>query len=247
MSDASDSLTPPPALGGGPIARRKTYELVADRLVELIGARSLRSGDQLPTERELTESFGVGRSSIREALRMLESQGVIRPGTGGAFTVASAGNTLNSSLRLLLSLDEVQVHEVFELRIILECEAAALAAARRDAVHLELMDAATTAMEESLTSGSELDFIEGDLQFHLAIAEASANRLVLHSMQAVRDVIRRALVSIFHIPHSPERAIGEHRDIRAAIADADAERARSAMRAHLVRVETDVDKGAMNG
>src|SRR5690242_14132312 len=60
-----------------PISRRKTYELVAERLLEEIGAGRLKPGDRLPTERELTQSYGVGRSSVREALRMLESQGLV--------------------------------------------------------------------------------------------------------------------------------------------------------------------------
>jgi len=79
----------------------------------------------LPPERELTESFGVGRSSIREALRMLESQGVISAVNGGSFVVAEAANPLNSSLRLMFTLDDrTGIHDLFELRRILEVEAA---------------------------------------------------------------------------------------------------------------------------
>src|ERR671921_497865 len=89
-----------------PVDRRKVYEQVAEQLLSQIGARHLKTGDPLPPERELTESFGVGRSSIREALRMLESQGVITSVNGGAFVVADAANPLNSSLRLLFTLDE---------------------------------------------------------------------------------------------------------------------------------------------
>ena len=100
-----------------PIARRKTYELVAERLVALIGDRSFQPGDQLPTERELTASFQVGRSSVREALRMLESQGVIHAANGGAFVVADAANPLQNSLRLLFALDDqAGMHDLFELR-----------------------------------------------------------------------------------------------------------------------------------
>jgi DNA-binding FadR family transcriptional regulator len=90
-------------------------------------------------------------------------------------------------------------------------------------------------------------FIEADLRFHLAVAEATGNRMVLHSMQAVRDVVRRALMTVFVIPQSPESAVVEHRAIRGAIAAGDAARAREEMRHHLVRVETDVEKGVRNG
>jgi GntR family transcriptional repressor for pyruvate dehydrogenase complex len=231
-----------------PIARRKTYELVAERLVALIGDRSFQPGDQLPTERELTASFEVGRSSVREALRMLESQGVIRSANGGAFVVSDAAYPLNSSLRLLLTLDEsTRLHDVIELRSILECEAAALAAERHSPDHLTYMDWAITEMTKGLEKTEGDAFIDADLHFHLAIAEATGNRVLLHSMHAVRDVIRRMLMTVFHLPGSAARAIEEHRAIRAAIAAGDAPRARDEMRAHLARVELDVQTGGGDG
>lgn len=239
----------PSRLSAEPIARRKTYELVTERLVAMIGKGTLQPGDPLPTERELTEGFQVGRSSVREALRMLESQGVIRAANGGAFLVAEAVNPLNNSLRMLLALDErAGIHDLFELRRILECEAAALAAERRSDEHLQEMDVAIAEMASSLEGADGGNrFVDADLRFHLAVAEATANRLVLHSMGAVRDVARWALATVYDIPNSPERAVGEHRAIRAAIADGDTDRAREEMRSHLSRVETDVEKGVVHG
>jgi GntR family transcriptional repressor for pyruvate dehydrogenase complex len=232
-----------------PLERRKVYEQIAEQLLGQIGARRLKPGDSLPPERELTESFGVGRSSIREALRMLESQGVITSVSGGAFIVSDPATPLNSSLRLVFSLDErAGLDHLFELRRILECEAAALAAERRSEAHLEEMDAAVAEMDASLGDLHAAErYIDADLRFHLAVAEATGNRLVLHSMQAVRDVVRRALLTIVMIPGSPESAVVEHRAIRAAIAAGDPGSAREEMRAHLARVQADVEKGAGNG
>lgn len=248
MTDAmADSV--PNAVPAEPIARRKTYELVAERLVDMIGQGALRSGDALATERELTERFAVGRSSVREALRMLESQGVIRAAGSSSFVVAEAMNPLNSSLRMLFALDErTGIHDLFELRRILECEAAALAAERKMPEDLAEMDAATEEMAAALADSGLADgFIDADLRFHLALAGATGNRLVLHSMHAVRDVLRRALLTVYRIPQSPENAVGEHRKIREAIAAGDAVRARDEMRAHLDRVELDVHKGGGDG
>ena len=90
-------------------------------------------------------------------------------------------------------------------------------------------------------------YIDGDLRFHLAIAEATQNGLIIHSMRALRDLIRRALTSIFTIPESPERSHEQHRAIRAAIAAGDPEPARAAMRDHLVRVESDVRQALAGG
>ena len=232
-----------------PLERRKVYLQIAEQLLAQIGSRHLKPGDPLPPERELTQSFQVGRSSIREALRMLESQGVIASANGGAFVVAEAANPLETSLRLLFRLDEqTGMHDLFELRRTLECEAAALAAERHATEHLEEMDVAIEEMTGSLEGTGDGDaFIDADLRFHLALAGATGNRLILHSMQAVRDVLRRAISTVYHIPQSPERAVVEHRRIRAAIAAGGAAQARAEMHDHLARVEADVQKGVLHG
>jgi len=226
-----------------PIERQKVYELIADQLLRRISERQLNPGDPLPTERELTQAFRAGRSSVREALRMLESKGVIENRGNGTFVVAGYANPLNSSVQLLLNLDQATMLDVYELRRILECEAAALAAERHTDAHLVLMDAAIAEMAAALASENSdrgARYIDADLRFHLAIAEATRNGVVLHTMDALRGVIRRALMSIFLIPESAERSFEQHRAIRTTIAERDATAAREAMRAHLVRVESDV-------
>ena len=247
LSDSHPSMRS--ATSYQPVERRKVYAQIAEQLIGQIGSRRLKPGDVLPPERELTQTFQVGRSSIREALRMLESQGVIAPANGGAFVVAGAANPLESSLRLLFALDEeAGMHDLFELRRIVECEAAALAAERHAEADLAAMDASIDEMADSLTPSGDADrFIEADLRFHLAVAAATGNRLVFHTMQAVRDVLRRALTTVYHLPQSPESAVVEHRGLRSAIATGDASRAREEMRLHLARVESDVQKGVLHG
>ncbi len=171
---------------------------------------------------------------------MLESKGLIESAGNGSFAVSTFRNPLNNSLKLLLSLDEANMREIYELRRILEAEAAALAAERRGSADLDEMEAAIADMAAGLETDRADAYIDADLRFHLAIAKASGNRLVLHSMHALRDLIRRALMSIYLIPSSPERSLEQHRLIRSAIAAQDADRARDEMRAHLVRVEADV-------
>ena len=231
-----------------PIERQKVYELIADQLLRRIGERHLRPGDALPTERELTAAFGAGRSSVREALRMLESKGVIEDFGNGAFVVAGYANPLNSSLQLLLELDQATMRDVYELRLMLECEAAGLAAERHGEQHVAVMDEAIAEMEAALAGGDDADrYIEADLRFHVAIADATRNGVILHAMGAVREVIRRALTSIFRIAGSPQRSLEQHRAIRDAIAARDAESARREMRAHLLRVESDVNDALAAG
>jgi GntR family transcriptional repressor for pyruvate dehydrogenase complex len=221
-----------------PIERRKTYELVAERLREEISSRVLEPGDLLPPERELVAAFGVGRSSVREALRMLESRGLIESNGAGTFTVARLSNPLDHSLNLLLEAEETDVGELFEVRRILEGECAALAAARRARGHLDSMSEAIDAMVEGL--GSEQGFIDADLWFHMTVAEASGNRVARYLMQAIRGLLQRALSSVYHVPGSPNRAIEAHRLILEAIRDRRPDVARARMHEHVESVERDI-------
>lgn len=221
-----------------PVERRNTYELIAENVLALITERRLKPGDPLPTERELTQSYGVGRSSVREALRVLESKGVIRSNGKGSFAVAEYGNPLNHSMNLLLTLQEADLHDLFEVRRTLEVEAAALAATRRTDDDLARMARAIEEMQAGLDS--EERYIAADVRYHLAIAEATRNRISLHLMHAIRDLLHRALASIYHIPRSAERSLEQHETILDAIRARDADRAREAMREHLTRVEGEV-------
>jgi len=228
----SDNLT------AGPIERRKTYELVAERLLGLIAARSLEPGASVPAERELVEAFKVGRSSVREALRMLESRGLIQSRGNGSFVVSEFGNPLHESLALLVSVDEADERELFEARRIIEGETAALAAERRNPGHLAQMAASIDAMEHGL--GSETTYIGADLAFHLTVAEAGGNRVVSHLMHALRGQVQRALGTAFLVPGGPQRSIEQHREILAAIEARRAGEARRVMHDHIQRVEREI-------
>jgi GntR family transcriptional repressor for pyruvate dehydrogenase complex len=221
-----------------PIERRKTYELVAERLTDEISSRVLQPGDLLPPERELVASFGVGRSSVREALRMLESRGLIESNGAGTFRVAGLSNPLDHSLTFLLEAEEMDVAELFEVRRILEGECAALAAARRKREHLDRMSDSVGEMAEGLSS--EQSFIDADLRFHMTVAEASGNRVARYLMQAIRGLLTRALASVYHVPGSPNRAIEMHQLILEAIRDRRPDVARARMHEHVESVERDI-------
>ena len=226
------------------IVRERTYDLLAQRLIDLIASRQLGPGSPVPTERELAATYAVGRSSVREALRILESQGVLTPGAGGTLVVAEPPRPLSRSLRLVMALAPADVRDLFELRRILEVEAAAAAAWRRTAAHIGMMRSAVEAMAASLEAGNAGAYIDADVRFHLAIAEATGNHLVEACMDAVRDVLHDALLAVFEIPLSAARAVDEHRAILDAIDSRDVDRAQTAMRAHIDRVQSDLAGGA---
>lgn len=220
-----------------PIERRKVYELVAERLTTQL--EELGPGDALPPERELMQQFAVGRSSVREALRMLESRGLIESRGSGAFVVSEWRNPFTDPLGMLLASSEGDVHQLFEVRRILEGETAALAAVRRTDEQLELLVATIAEMETGLSS--EERYIAADIDFHLILAEATGNRFVVHLMHAIRDQLRLAFGTVFHVSGSPESSVAEHRAVAEAIARRQPAAARERMNQHISRVEAGFD------
>jgi GntR family transcriptional repressor for pyruvate dehydrogenase complex len=222
-----------------PIERRKVYEQVSELLGAQIG-RTLRAGDALPTERELAEGYGVGRSSVREALRMLESRGLIESRGSGTFVVAPFRNPFRQSISAVLVGEEIDRRQLFEVRRMLEAEAAALAAQRRSPDDLGHMRETTQAMERAIDSAD--DYIAADIRFHLMIAEATGNRLILHLMEAIRERLIASFGTVYRFPGGPLRSIAQHRLITDAIAAQDADRARELMTDHIQRVEHELEQ-----
>jgi GntR family transcriptional regulator, transcriptional repressor for pyruvate dehydrogenase complex len=220
-----------------PIERRKVYEQVSERLEAQLGT-ALKAGDALPPERELAERYGVGRSSVREALRMLESRGLIESRGSGTFVVAAWRNPFQEPLSVVVAGDDVDRAQLFEVRRLLEAEAAALAATRRTIDQLNLMYKTTEDMEIELDSAER--FIAADIRYHLVIAEATGNRLLLRLMQAIRDSLTEMFGTVFKFPGGPERSVAQHRLINEAIEAQDAERARRLMTEHILRVEQEL-------
>jgi GntR family transcriptional repressor for pyruvate dehydrogenase complex len=225
-----------------PIGRRRVPELLAGTLVDRIVDGALAPGALIPTERELTEAFRVGRSSVREALRILESRGLIAGDGRGRFVVAQPTEPLHRSLELLLTLDGGDFSELFEVRNIIEVESAGLAAVRRTEIDLEALGDAVAAMDVALDAADR--YVAADLRFHVGIARATGNRITAHLMHAIRDLLARALVEIFRIPGSAESSAEQHRRILDAIAAGDPDTARRAMREHLTKVEDEVRAAA---
>jgi GntR family transcriptional repressor for pyruvate dehydrogenase complex len=211
------------------------YELVAERLEARIGD-GLAAGDVLPPERELMEQYAVGRSSVREALRMLESRGLIESRGHGTFVVAAPRNPFSDGLGMLLAGGQTDLQQLFEVRGVLEGEIAALAAERRSDEQLARLRAAVDAMDHGLAA--EETYIAADIDFHLALAEATGNRFVVHLMDAVRDQLLAAFGTVFHVPGSPALSVAEHRAIADAVEARDAAAARERMNLHIGRVRT---------
>jgi DNA-binding FadR family transcriptional regulator len=205
-------------------------------------------GERLPSELELARELGVSRGVVRELLRSLEDRGAltIRPGRGARVEPISNWNVLDAEVLEALMPTPASIPVLthyLECRRILETEAAALAAERASSNELSSMADAFSRMSE-LAVLSETDeedehsFHEADIAFHGAIFRASGNQV----LPRVVEPIQRAMATVrpqlaLHPEHRLRTTLPEHKAILAAIADRDADRARTAMREHLSTVE----------
>ncbi|MFI5684410.1 FadR/GntR family transcriptional regulator [Streptomyces sp. NPDC051636] len=223
------------------------------RIEDQILAGNLGVGDRLPPERELVELLGVSRAAVREALRVLEAQGVLRSrvGTGpGSGSVISAmpSNGLTQLLRLHMALANFPLDDVVEARATLERASARLAAGHASQEDLSRIREPLVRMDDKAL-GREL-FNDYDTAFHVAIAEAGGNRLMADMTVAVRNAVRRTLLTVFHKIADWEpiavRLRADHHAIYNAIATGDVERAGDLVEQHIRGFHDDVVRKALN-
>ncbi len=217
----------------------RLYEQIVQQVEESIVKGSLKPGDQLPPERELAEEFGVSRTAVREAVKALREKGLVEAYPGrGTFITDGTSHAIRQSLDRMSKIGQPEGSAFLaEVRAILEPEIAALAAARATEQELAQMREPVTVMDEA---GDDADaFIEADLDFHLALAEAAANPLILSLIDSIVALLREQRIGVFHVEGGPERGQYHHKRILEAIERHDPEGARKAMRAHLEQVKQD--------
>jgi len=219
---------------------RVAYLEVANRLREQILAGHLSAGDRLPTEAELCDRFGVSRSTIREALRMLSSQRLVKTsrGVGGGSSVAhirhdDVTDLLRDSIVLLTQTEGASVGELLEVRELLEVPAARLAAVRRSEVQLTRLRAT---IPHSLDDVDLRLIFEVNRSFHDVLLESAGNRLLrvvtepLFTVMQTRFLRDRASIEFWH------QVMREHASILEAIEAGDPEQAGHQMEDHLIHL-----------
>lgn len=217
----------------------RLYEQIVQQIEESIHSGQLKLGDQLPAERELAQQFGVSRTAVREAVKTLREKGLVEayPGRGTFITNNSSHSIWHSLDRMIREgQPEAMVHLV-EVREILEPEIASLAAMRSQKDDITAMREAVDAMEHSQTEPEA--FIEADLDFHLGLAEAASNPLILSLIDSIVGVLREQRMGIFAVEGGPQRGQYHHKKILEAVQHRDATGARESMRAHLRQVRED--------
>lgn len=212
-----------------PLKEDLTTQLVA-KFKELISQGVLTAGVKLPPERELAQKFGVSRSSLRHALKVLDIMGVLTQRVGdGTYLTTSAARILSEPLEFLVLLDGISLSELAETRLIVEPELAARAAERATTEDLAVLRQSLKVLE---TESDERKLIEADLAFHQAIFQASDNRLcerlfsLIHRSMMTSIALTSQLVDWNH-------TLSFHRPIYNAIDRRDSKEARHSMIEHL--------------
>src|SRR6266852_1896818 len=233
----------PSSAGGKPVYKlvrtSRLYEQIVQQIEESIVKGDLKPGDQLPAERELAQRFGVSRTAVREAVKALREKGLVEAYSGrGTFITDGTSQAVRQSLDLMVKIGQPEGSQYLaELRAILEPEIAALAAARAQESDLATMREAVAVMDRA---GRDPDaYIEADLDFHLSLAEAAANPLILSLIDSIVGLLREQRMKIFKVSGGPERGQVHHKRILEAMERRDPERAREAMKAHLEQVRED--------
>ena len=237
---------PPPAASGAasastpmeiaPIKSTRIYEEIVRQIKSMIAEGRLKSGDQLPPERDLAEKFLVSRTSVREALRALESVGLIeiRPGEG-TFVREISVEALVEPLALVLLSQREMIGELFEARRLLEPTIAGLAARRATPDEIHEMERILEEQAKAIAAGNT--GLAQDAAFHAAIGTAAHNRAITRIVHAVMDLLGQSREESIGTPGRPTRSHEDHRRILAAIRTRDAAAAERAMLDHVVAVE----------
>jgi GntR family transcriptional repressor for pyruvate dehydrogenase complex len=217
----------------------RLYEQIVQQVEESIVKGSFKPGDQLPPERELAQQFGVSRTAVREAVKALREKGLVEAYPGrGTFITDGTSYAIRQSLDRMVRIGQSEGSGyLVEVREILEPEIAALAATRADDENLASMREAVAVMDAARRDSDA--FIEADLDFHLALAEAAANPLILTLIDSIVGLLREQRTRIFLVEGGPERGQYHHKKVLDAVEHRDPIGAREAMKAHLRQVRED--------
>jgi len=221
------------------IKKTRIHEEVVAQIRELISQGRLKAGDQLPSERELSETFKVSRTSVREALRTLETKGLIISRTGmGNFVADLPIEALIAPLATLLIEEKTALADIFELRKLIEPHIAALAAERATKDDVDRLKRILARQGEAVDRGET--GVEADAELHFAIGQATQNQAFEKLVSGLMEILSQSREESLQTPDRRRASIESHRKILSAIERHDKTRAQKAMLHHVEQVEENV-------
>jgi DNA-binding FadR family transcriptional regulator len=224
-------------------SRPPLHKEVADIISEKIISGEFPEKSFLPPERELCETMGVSRTVIREAIKFLESRGLVRIERGLGMIVQEAQSApVTENLKLLLRRRGHVIEDLLEVRKMFEVGVAGLAAARRTETNLAAMAQSLKIMQEK--PGEPEGYVDADVEFHAELARASQNPVVVALLEPLRDLLKESRTQSFAGPKMVKVRHRQHELILERIRAKDVAGSQEAMRAHLVDTEKDLARQA---
>lgn len=219
-----------------PIRKSRVYEGVAEQIQRLISEGRFKTGDKLPPERELAEAFGVSRTSVRDAIRVLALMGLVEPRQGDGTVVRDlTPDSLVNPLASLLVRNGKQLAELLDVRKMIEPPLAARAAERAAPEEIAKLEGILQRQGEKVRRG-ELA-VDEDAAFHYTIATAARNGVVMRVVDVLMDLLRESRERSLQVKGRLQKSLAGHRRILAAIRRRDPQAAEAAMRRHLEEIE----------
>lgn len=235
----SDHQTTGPIIMLRAIKKTRIHEEVVTQVHALIKQGRFKAGDQLPSERELAETFKVSRTSVREALRALETQGLIISRTGtGNFVADLPIESLVAPLAKLLIQEKDALADIFEMRKLIEPRIASLAAQRATHRDIERMKGILETQREAVDRGGT--GVEADAKFHFAIGQATHNQALEKLVSGLMELLSHSREESLQTPDRRRASIEAHQEILSAVERHDRRRAQKTMFQHIERVEENV-------
>jgi GntR family transcriptional repressor for pyruvate dehydrogenase complex len=221
------------------VEKKRAYEDIVKQIFSLIEKGKLKRGDQLPVERELSETFKVSRATVREAIFNLEVMRLVQRRQGdGTYVIASSEEALVQPLAAALFHERDDIIDIFSIRKMIEPEVAQLASVNATLEEIAELEELLKEQEEEIAEGKPP--IQTDTDFHHLLARMSRNRVLERLLLALVDLLRRTRENYLQTNERMERSLHGHREILKAIKNGQGTVARQAMRRHLEDVENAV-------
>lgn len=231
MSSRDIALSPIPKK---PSLVEDVIQALSNFILEGMIEGRLKLGDRLPSEREISDLLHVGRSTLREAMKVLTILGLLEVRTGqGTFITDGASDFYAAPLAWSLIIGEQSTTELIEARALLECEAASLAAVRATPDEREQLERAFIGMQSATERGDVQRFIDEDVRFHITLAKAAHNAVIFQTIKTIRRLLELWIQKVLVSAESLVETVEEHRAVFDAINLRDAQRAKAAMHRHI--------------
>ncbi|OSZ74744.1 FadR/GntR family transcriptional regulator [Hydrogenophaga sp. IBVHS1] len=229
---------PASALGFAPITPQRAFEEIANQIRELVASGKLKPGDRLPAERELSAKFNVSRNTLREALRALELSGMIelrKGATGGAFVLPGSSGVIVNGLRDLYHLGAITPQHLTEARTWISGIVVRVACERLTEEDLQKLEANVAAAAQAQKAGNFEERAELHRQFHILLAEATHNPIIMIAVEGMSELMRQFIKAIG--PSENAYTLPSRRRLLKHLRDRDADAAEQEMTKFLERLE----------